>query len=151
MLACPILSMCPSRGPAGQRPLCPVHRPEHAGPVSVTSLSTRGASTAPQHRWRANRNLHLSTLQINQFPPSPRQRHHPGAALGGGKHARAVQWQLFTQHLFQFLQRYAWLDTHTHTQFVFLFPSKDTNGALLSWQEASCSKACLTMRRSSSR
>lgn len=130
-----------SRGPAGQRPLCPVHRPEHAGPVSVTSLSTRGASTAPQHRWRANRNLHLSTLQINQFPPSPRQRHHPGAALGGGQHARAVQWQLFTQHLFQFLQRYAWLDTHTHTQFLCSFFQAKTQTVRL------CSGRRLSVRR----
>ncbi|CAG03172.1 unnamed protein product, partial [Tetraodon nigroviridis] len=69
--------------PAGQRPLCPVHRPEHAGPV-------------------------------NRCPPGPRQRHHPGAALGGRQHACAVQRQLLAQRLFRFLQRYAGLHVRRH-------------------------------------
>lgn len=149
MLACPVLSLCPSRGPAGQRPLCPVHRPEHAGPVSVTSLLTRGLSTPLPHLWELIE-ISIFPSQINQFPPSPRQCHHPSAALGGGQHAATVQRQLFAQRLFRFLQRYAGLDTYT-LFFFFFFTNKDTNGAFLFLQEASCSKACLTMRRISSR
>lgn len=50
----------------------------------------------------------VCVCQVDRFSPSPRQRHHPGAALGGGQHALAGQWQrLFPQRLRRLLQRHA--------------------------------------------
>lgn len=71
----------------------------------VTLCPTSHAGWSVRGKWLTF--TFVSVWQVDRLSPSPRQRHHPGAALRGRQYALAVQRQLFSQCLCQLLQWYA--------------------------------------------
>ena len=101
--------------------------------LQATAVKLCAALVAPV---TGTASLLLRLRQVNQLPPSAGQRHHPGAALGGGQHAHPGQQQLLPQRLGQLLQRHARWGGRAFLVPCLVCWNKALSGVLLCWEQS---------------